>query len=375
MSLSRLLILTRKEFVQLVRDPLSVVTGILLPIMLLLICGFGMSTDVRNIRLAIVVPESSQSASAIAARFQSNGFFDAVIVRSTEEGKELIRTHQADACLFLPRNLSRRVTQADVQILVAVNASNPSPGYLKQSYIQSSLLNALNKISESGDQQAISREHASRGIEIQTRQWFNDANRSVYTIIPGIIVVILTIIGCLLTSIVMAREYEQGNMESLFVTPMKSTEIILAKMIINFCLGIIGLFIALAMARYVFGVPMRGNVFILLFGSSLYLIMSLAIGILISSAAKNQFIAISLASFISFLPSYLLSGFLFEIKSMPTFLQYITLIVPARYYVDFLQTSLLVGDVWPNILKNCGVLILMTVVLLFLARLSCPKRL
>ena len=372
MSFSRFLILTRKEFVQLIRDPLSIVTGILLPIMLLLICGFGMSTDVRNIRMAIVVPESSQSASAIVARFQSNGFFDAVIVRSTEEGKELMRTHQVDACLFLPRNLSRRAAQADVQILVAVNASNPSPGYLKQGYIQSALLGALNNSSEL---RVASSENMQRGISIQTRQWFNDANRSVYTIIPGIIVIILTIIGCLLTSIVMAREYEQGNMESLFVTPMKSSEIILAKMTINFCLGIIGLVIALAMARYVFGVPMRGNVFILLFGSGLYLIMSLAIGILISSAAKNQFIAISMASFISFLPSYLLSGFLFEIKSMPTFLQYLTLIVPARYYVDFLQTSLLVGDVWPNILKNCGILILMTVVLLFLARLSCPKRL
>lgn len=375
MSFSRFLILTRKEFVQLVRDPLSVVTGILLPIILLIICGYGMSTDVRNIRLAIVAPESSQTASAIAARFQSNGFFDAVTVRSTEEGKEMIRTHQVDACVFLPRHLPRRVAKGDIQVLVAVNASNPSPGFLKQSYIQSALLDAINKINESGEQQALSAEHASRGTTIQTRQWFNDANRSVYTIIPGIIVVILTIIGCLLTSIVMAREYEQGNMESLFVTPMKSTEIILAKMTINFCLGIIGLFIALAMARFLFGVPMRGNVLILIFGSGLYLVMSLAIGILISSAAKNQFVAISLASFISFLPSYLLSGFLFEIKSMPTFLQYVTLLVPARYFVDFLQTSLLVGDVWPNILKNCGVLILMTVVLLFLARLSCPKRL
>ena len=372
MNFSRYLILTRKEFIQLVRDPLSVATGILLPIVLLVICGFGMSTDVRNIRMAIVVPESSPTASAIAARFQSNGFFDAIIVRSTEEGKELIRTHQADACLFLPRKLPRRVTQADVQILVAVNASNPSPGFLKQSYIQSALISALNQINQQTGGRNVA---AQGGISIQSRQWFNDANRSVYTIIPGIIVIILTIIGSLLTSMVMAREYEQGNMESLFVTPMNSTEIILAKMTNNFCLGIIGLVIALAMARFLFGVPMRGNVVILLFGSSLYLIMSLAIGILISSVSKNQFIAISMASILSFLPSYLLSGFLFEIKSMPTFLQYITLIVPARYYVDFLQTSLLVGDVWPNILKNCGVLILMTVVLLFLARLSCPKRL
>ena len=370
-SFSRYLILTKKEFVQLIRDPLSILIGILMPIFLLLICGFGMSTDIRNIRLAIVIPEPSQKANLIAARFQSNGFFDATIVRTTEEAQALVKTHQVDACLFLERNVSRRINQADFQILVAVNASNPSPGLMKQSYIQAALLNALQKITnEAGiDSSSIGT------VEIRSRQWFNDANRSVYTIIPGIIVIILTIIGTLLTSMVMAREYEQGNLESLFVTPMRSTEILLAKMTNNFTLGIIGLIISLLIAHYIFGVPVRGNWLILIFGSSLYLILALAIGILISSAAKNQFMAISMASLISFLPSYLLSGFLFEIKSMPMFLQYVTMIVPARYYVDFLQTSLLVGDVWQNIFKNCGVLILMTLVLLTLARLSCPKRL
>ena len=372
MSFSRYLILTRKEFVQLIRDPLSIIIGILMPIFLLLICGYGMSTDVRNIRLAIVIPEPLPKANLIAARFQSNGFFEAQIVRSTEEAKELIKSHQVDACLFLQQSLTRRINQMDLKILIVVNASNPSPGLLKQSYIQSALLGALQKINEESG--AISTSGIG-DIEIQTRQWFNDANSSAYTIVPGIIVIVLTIIGTLLTSMVMAREYEQGNLESLFVTPMKSTEILLAKMTNNFCLGIIGLVISLIMARYLFGVPVRGNWLILLFGSSLYLILALAIGILISSATKNQFIAISMGSLISFLPSYLLSGFLFEIKSMPTFLQYVTLFVPARYYVDFLQTSLLVGDVWQNIFKNCGVLILMTVVLLTLARLSCPKRL
>ena len=371
-NLSRYLVLTRKEFVQLVRDPMSILIGILMPIFLLLICGFGMSTDVRNIKLAIVVPESSEKANMIAGRFQSNGFFESRIVRTTEEADALIKSHQVDACLFLQRNLNRRVSQSDFQILIAVNASNPSPGLLKQSYIQSALLGALDKITQESGMGSTA---DLGGVEIRSRQWFNDANRSVYTLIPGIIVIILTIIGSLLTSMVMAREFEQGNLESLFVTPMKSIEIILAKMTINFALGVIGLVIALLMARYLFGVPVRGNWAILLFGSSLYLILALAIGILISSAAKNQFIAISLASLVSFLPSYLLSGFLFEIKSMPTFLQCVTYFLPARYYVDFLQTSLLVGDVWSNIFKNCGILILMTFVLLTLARLSCPKRL
>lgn len=372
MSLTRILVLTSKEFRQLIRDPLSILLGILLPVILLLICGFGMSTDVRRIRLAIVVPEPSALASQIAARFQSNGFFDSVIVRTTREGEEMLRRHEVSACLFLPQDFTRKCQAGNAEVLLTVNASNPSPAFLKQSYVQSVLAGAL---TEQGASATLPEFVGSLPLDVRGRQWFNEANLSAFTIVPGILVIILTIIGALLTSMVMAREYEHGNLESMFVTPMKSSEILLAKMATNFCLGILGLLTALAMSHFLFHVPMRGSLGILIIGSSAYLVMALCIGLLISSLAKNQFVAVSVTIVTTFLPSYLLSGFLFEIKSMPLILQWVTVFVPGRYYVDFLQTIFLVGNVWPNIFKNVGVLILFSLVLLVLAKIKNPKRL
>ena len=213
------------------------------------------------------------------------------------------------------------------------------------------------------------------GLEIRTRQWFNEENRSAFNIVPGMIVIILTIIGALLTSMLMAREYELGNLESMFVTPMRSIEMLLAKMFTNFGLGMVGLTISLVLGHYLFGLPTRGNIAILIFGSSLYLIVALCLGLLISSLTKNQFLAVIVTVIATFLPSYILSGFLFEIKSMPAFLQGVTNFVPARYYVEFLQTSLLVGNVWRNVFWNLSVLSGIAVLLLALAVVKNPKKL
>lgn len=372
MNINRITALTVKEAKQLVRDPMSILLGILLPAALLLVCGYGMSTDIRNIKLVIVVPESSEYANQVVARFSSNDFFQTQIVRSTADGEQRVKSHAADVCLFLPQDFSRKCEAGDFQALIAVNASNPTPAFMKQSYLQTVLADAVGRILTEKNPGGT---NGTPTIEIRARQWFNDANVSAYTIVSGIIVIVLTIIGAMLTSMVMAREYEHGNLESLFVTPMQSSEILLAKMINNFALGIVGLAVSLVMARFLFGIPMRGNLLILLLGSSAYLVMALAMGLLVSIVTKNQFLAVSISVVLTFLPSYLLSGFLFEIKSMPLFLQWVTVFVPARYYVDFLQTSFLVGNVWPNVLKNIGILLIFDVVFLILAALNSPKRL
>ena len=369
MNIYRLFALMTKEARQLMRDTYSILLGILLPLVLLLVCGFGLSTDIRNIKLALVVPENSQYASQLAARFQLSPYFDTHIVRSTQQGRQLVKEHRCDACLFLPQDMPRKAQGGNLEFLIAVNASNPSPAMIKESYIRAILLGEIGRIAQ--EKYGVGAEN----VEIRARQWFNDANVSAYTIVPGIIVIILTIIGALLTSIVMAREYERGNMESMFVTPMKSAEILVAKTANNFILGIIGLILSLVMARYVFHIPIRGDLWIVFFGSSVYLIMTLCMGLLISSVTKNQFMAVEITLFTTFLPSYLLSGFLFEIKSMPLILQWITVFVPARYFVDFLQTAFLVGNVLPNIIKNVGILCLFTLVFLFLAKWKNPKRL
>ncbi len=363
MNIKRLCSLAAKERKQMLRDSSNIAIGIILPVMLLWIFGYGMSMDVRNIRLAIVLQEPSEIGTAIVARYRNSEYFRVQQFHGSEEGVEAVKRHAADACLFLPSNLSRKLQSGDLTILIGVNASNASEARMYENYIQQVLAAAL---ADAGGGQF-------PGVRIVNRMWFNDANESSYYMIPGVIVVIMALIGCMLTSLQMAKEYEHGNMESMFVTPMTSGEILLAKMANNYLLGMIGLGISLVFARYLFGVPIRGSLLILLLGSSVFLLLQMAVGLLISSVTKSQFLASQIAMIVSFMPVFLLSGFLYEIPNMPVFLQYFTYLIPARYFVDFLQTIFLVGNVWSNIVRNLAVMGGITVVLLLLAKLKNPK--
>src|SRR5262245_30754202 len=186
--------------------------------------------------------------------------------------------------------------------------------------------------------------------------WFNEANESRYFLVPWLIVLIMTLIGALLTALVMAREWERGTLEALFVTPVRSGEILLGKTIPYFILGMMGQGLTLQAGKFLFEVPFRGSVWLLVGVSMLYLLVALAIGLLISSGVKNQFVASQLTLLLTFMPALMLSGFLFDLRSMPAAVRFITYILPARYFVALLQTIFLAGNVWPVILPNAAVL-------------------
>jgi ABC-2 type transport system permease protein len=212
-------------------------------------------------------------------------------------------------------------------------------------------------------------------VLLQDRLWFNEANESRYFLVPGLIVLIMTLIGALLTALVMAREWERGTLEALFVTPVQADEILLGKTIPYFALGMIGLVLCLLAARFLFHVPFRGSVWVLTGVSMLYLLVALGIGLLISSAVKSQFVASQVTLLVTFLPALLLSGFLFDLRSMPAPVRLLTYALPARYYVALLQTVFLAGDVWGVILPNAAVLAGMAAVLLLLTRGMTRKQL
>ncbi len=361
MNLRRLLALIAKERKQLFRDPFNLIVGIGLPIALLVIMGYGLSFDIKDIRLAVVEPERTTLSSDIVARFRASPYFSAQVVRSTEEGVELVRKHEADSCLLLPPDLERRLASGHLDLFIATNASNPLQAQLKENYIKSVLLPTLPA--------------GTGGATPVPRMWFNEAGESIYFMIPGLLVIILTLIGVLLTSMLMAKEYEQGNVESMFVTPMRSLELLLAKAINNFVIGITGTLITLAAAHWLFHMPLAGSLWIVLVGCSLYLLMSLSAGLLISSLTKNQFVASEVTMVVTFLPSMMLSGYVFEIENLPVVIQWISRLVPARYFVDFLQTVFLVGNYWHNILYNLGMIFLFTVVMIALAIRKNPKHL
>ncbi|MPM42305.1 putative multidrug ABC transporter permease YbhS [bioreactor metagenome] len=365
MNLHRLHTLIVKERKQLFRDPSSMVFGIVLPLILLLVFGYALSMDIRNIRLVIVEPQPSPLGNIIAARFAASEYFIAHTVRATEAGTAAVRDHRADACLYLPDNLERQYNLGDMSFLVVVNATNAMRARLMENYIKGVLVSGLAR----GDGPASPR------IELNSRMWYNTANDSRLYMLPGVIVLIMTIIGTKLTAMIMAKEYEHGNLESMFVTPMTSGEILVAKALNNFLLGMIGLGLSLLLARFLFHVPVRGSLTILVLGSAIYLNMALALGLVISSITKNQFLASELSMIVSFMPVLLLSGFIYEISNMPRWVQMITYIIPARYYVDFLQTIFLVGNVWSNIVKNFLIIIAFTTVLMLVAKAKNPKSL
>jgi ABC-2 type transport system permease protein len=361
--------LVRKEARQMIRDPSSVALGIVLPLVLILLFGYGLSLDVNNVPVAVVLEDPSPEATDLAASFQLSEYFDARMLTSMPRAQELMLAREVDGIVRIRPDFARNLNLGGAEVQILVHGVDANYARIVQTYAQGA-------IGQWAAQRAAQGKEVSSGpVVVQSRLWFNEANESRYFLVPGLIVLIMTLIGAFLTSLVVAREWERGTMESLFVTPVRPDEILLGKTIPYFVLGMIGLALCLLAAKLLFEVPFRGSVTVLTGVSMLYLLVALAIGLWISSAVKSQFVASQIALLVTFLPAVMLSGFLFDLRSMPAVVRVITYIVPARYYVTLLQTLFLAGDIWPVILPNAAVLAVMAVSFLVLTRRATQKKL
>jgi ABC-2 type transport system permease protein len=212
-------------------------------------------------------------------------------------------------------------------------------------------------------------------LRVEHRVWFNSELRSRNYLVPGLIAIIMTLIGALLTALVMAREWERGTMEALLVTPVTMGEVLLGKLVPYFLLGLGGMALSVAMGLWLFGVPLLGSPWLLFAIAALFLLAALGMGLLISTVAKNQFMAGMVAIIATFLPAFLLSGFIFDIASMPVVVRAITRLLPARYFVASLQTLFLAGNVWSVILPNAAALAVFAALFLGASRHKLRKRL
>jgi ABC-2 type transport system permease protein len=369
-KLARLVALVRKESRQLFRDPSSIAIGIVMPVMLVLLFGFGLSLDVKNVPVAIVLEDPSPGARQIAAGFTLSPYFDARLVASMPQARALMLRREIDGIIRLRPDFAREQARGSAEIQILVHGTDANTARLIQGYARGAIAQfSARAAAERG-------ERAEPGpITIVPRLWFNEANDSRYFLVPGLIVLVITLIGAFLTALVMAREWERGTLEALFVTPVRVDEILLGKTIPYFALGMTGLLLCVVAGKYLFEVPLRGSLLVLIFVSMLYLLVTLGLGLLISSATKSQFVASQIALLVSFLPAMMLSGFLFDLGSMPWPIYLITFLVPARYYVALLQTLFLAGNVWSVILPNAAVLAVVAIVFLLLARAVTRKRL
>jgi ABC-2 type transport system permease protein len=368
-ALIRVAALVRKEVYQLVRDPSSIAIGVIMPVLLILLFGYALSLDVKSVPVAVVLEDTSPAASELAAGFRLSPYFSAEIMTSMPRAEELMLERHVDGIIRVRSDFARRLSvgKADVQILV--HGSDANRARIIDTY-------ARGAISQWAEQRTAEGKVPETGaVVVETRMWFNEANDSHYFLVPGLIVLIMTLIGAFLTTLVMAREWERGTFEAMFVTPVRTGEILLSKMIPYFVLGIGGLVLCIIAAKFLFQVPFRGSVLVLAGVSTLYLLVSLAIGLLVSSATKSQFVSSMVTLIVTFLPAMMLSGFLFDLRSMPEFVRWISYVLPARYYVALLQTIFLAGDIWGVIWPNAGMLALMAVVLLAATRAVTRKEL
>jgi len=362
--------LVRKELLQVLRDPSSIAIALIMPVALLLLFGYGVSLDAEHVPIAVVVEVPSADTADFVASFRGSRYFSPTHEQSMARAVQLLQTGKVDAVMRLRADFAARLRRPDgAPVQLIVNGVNANNARIVQGYAQGAWSSWLAQ--RAGEQG----EALSVPVELQQRVWFNSELRSRNFLVPGLVVVIMTLTGALLTAMVMAREWDRGTMEALLVTPVGTTELLLGKLIPYFGLGTGGMLMSVAMAIWLFDVPLRGSFWLLWLTSSLFLLVALGMGLLISGVAKNQFIAGQVAIIATFLPAFLLSGFIFDIGSMPPLVQAITHVVPARYFVSIAQTLFLAGNVWAVILPNVAALLLMAVLFLGLTWRNTRKRL
>jgi drug efflux transport system permease protein len=362
--------LVRKEFLQVMRDPSSIAIAFLMPVVLLLLFGYGVSLDAEHVPIALVVEHPDADTASFTGVFRQSRYFSPVRFSGMRAAEDAMRRGLVDGIVRLREDFSRRVREpggAPVQVIV--NGIDANNARLISGYVEGAWSTWLRQTADAGGTAL------DIPVQVEQRVWFNSELRSRNFLVPGLIAVIMTLIGALLTALVMAREWERGTMEALMVTPVTIREILMGKLIPYFVLGMGGMVLSVIMAVWQFGVPLRGSLPVLFIASSLFLLVALGMGLLISTLAKNQFVAGQIAIIVTFLPAFILSGFIFDIGSMPPPIQIFTHVIAARYFVSILQTVFLAGNVWQVLLPNALALLLMAAFFFGIIRRKSRKRL
>jgi ABC-2 type transport system permease protein len=368
MKASRAWAITKKEFFHIYRDWRSLALVILMPALLMLLFGYAVTLDVKKVPIAVLDYDKSQESLSFIHRFSASPYFNLrVFALDEKEIKRLIDESEVKMGLVLPWDFSKMIKagrKASVQVLLDGTDSNTANIIL--SYVQT-ITNQYTQEKTFLKVERMGRERPIFPVDGQTRVWFNEELESKNYFIPGLVAVIMSIIGVLLTGQVIVREWERGTMELLISTPVRKGELIIGKLFPYFFLGLLDLSLAVLMGKWVFQVPFRGSIILLFFLSSIYILVTLSLGLTISTTARTQLLANQMGMVIGFLPTFLLSGFTFVIANMPTWLQLITYGIAPRYYVTILKEIFLKGAGLSFLLTETLVLIGMAVVGLWVA--------
>jgi drug efflux transport system permease protein len=362
--------LVRKEFLQIVRDPSSIAIAFLMPFFLLVLFGYGVSLDADHLPAALVEEDPSPDTADFLAALEGSHYFAPTHYLTLAGAEQALMEGRVNVIVHLQADFAERLRRPDAApIQVIVNGVDANTARLAQGYVEGVWGNWLTRHATS-----LGEEPASP-VQLEQRVWFNSELKSRNYLVPGLVAIIMTLIGALLTALVMAREWERGTLEALLVTPATMSEILLGKLIAYFVLGTGGMLLTVGLAVGLFEVPLRGSFWLLWACASLFLLAALGMGLTISTLARNQFVAGQIAIIATFLPAFLLSGFIFDIDSMPAVVQVITHAIVARYFVAIVQTLFLAGDVWSVVLPNALALAIMAAIFLGITWRKSRKRL
>jgi len=376
MNTLRIWAVSRKEFIHIIRDPRSLGMSIAIPMLLLLLFGYALTLDVDDVPMVVWDQEGSQASREFVSRFTGSPYFSLrEYVRNYRELEGAVDSGRALAALVIPKGFAGKIEsgrEAPVQLIVDGSDSNTATiaiGYADGVAMVYSQDVALDEIRRMGGTEL------ALPLDVRPRVWFNPDLESKNYIIPGLIAVIMMVIAALLTSLTVAREWERGTMEQLISTPVKGRELILGKLLPYFAIGMLDVLLAVLMGEFLFQVPLRGNVALLFAMAAIFLAGALSLGMVISVVTKSQLLASQLAMVMTFLPAFLLSGFMYAISNMPKAIQLVTYLIPARYFVALLKGIYLKGIGLNILFIEAGLLTIFGIMMIVLANVKFKKKL
>jgi ABC-2 type transport system permease protein len=375
-NLRRLVAISRKEVFQVVRDSRSLLIVLLMPLMLMTTLGYGVNLDTKHIKVFALDQEGSQASQDLLKRFQSSEYFDlAATVTDYRALAAALDDGRCQLAIVIPFDFSERLHDGrPVNIQALVDGSDNNTAELAIGYAQA-VLASYGAVVQT---EYLRKSHAPTAnpvLSVEARTWFNEDLESKNFIVPGVAAIVMAVVGVLLTSLTVAREWERGTMEQLISTPVTSLEIIVGKLVPYFALGMFDTAACAAIAVFWFQVPFRGSLIALSVGSGIYLIAILGLGFWISVATRNQLAASQIGLVTAFLPSFLLSGFTFPIDQMPIGVQPFTYLIAARYYIVILKSVFLRGTGLNFLAGPLIALVIYAALMVFLARRSFHKSL
>ena len=330
--------IARKEFYHIFRDFRSLYMAFLMPLLLILIFGYALSLDVDDVRIVVVDHDKTPLSRDFITKINASRYFNITAYpESSIKASEYIDEGAATLAIIIPPGWTEKIkSDTDAPLQLLLDGADPNYATLTRGYIEA-FIEKYNSTLLSDYLNRMGMQRIDPPVNARIRVWFNEELESSNFIVPGIIAIIIMIVGVILTSLVIAKEYENGTMETIKSLPIKAEEFFLGKAIPYYFIAFIDVMVAVLMGEILFGVVIKGSFFLMIIASTIYLMVALSMGLFISVAVKSQLVANQIAILTSYLPALMLSNFVFPIENMPVALQKISYIVPAKYFIDILN--------------------------------------